>query len=165
VLSKHKHLNVTVVSKHMPGDYDIEYASPWAGANYWPVGKSGSILQKFEKATWPELERICRNIPEAGVHFQDSRIYGRKKDVGTATGLWFEELVKEDAWFKDVAPNVRLLSPVRAASTRSLTADSFVFSPKMSFQKTATRAPPSHQYASTQRSICRGYSANASRMV
>ena len=27
---------VTVLSKHMPGDYDIEYASPWAGANYMP---------------------------------------------------------------------------------------------------------------------------------
>jgi D-amino-acid oxidase len=27
---------VTVAAKHMPGDYDIEYASPWAGANYAP---------------------------------------------------------------------------------------------------------------------------------
>ena len=90
----------------MPGDYDIEYASPWAGANYWPVGKPGSNLQKFEKATWPELARICREVPEAGVHFQESRIFGRTKDAGTATGQWFEELCKEEAWFKDVAPNV-----------------------------------------------------------
>ena len=27
---------ITIVAKHMPGDYDIEYASPWAGANYLP---------------------------------------------------------------------------------------------------------------------------------
>jgi hypothetical protein len=27
---------VTVVAKHMPGDYDIEYTSPWAGANVLP---------------------------------------------------------------------------------------------------------------------------------
>lgn len=27
---------VTVVAKHMPGDYDVEYTSPWAGANYMP---------------------------------------------------------------------------------------------------------------------------------
>lgn len=27
---------VTVVAKHMPGDYDIEYTSPWAGANFLP---------------------------------------------------------------------------------------------------------------------------------
>ena len=27
---------VTVVAKHMPGDYDAEYTSPWAGANVLP---------------------------------------------------------------------------------------------------------------------------------
>jgi D-amino-acid oxidase len=106
VLSRHKSLSITVVAKHMPGDYDIEYASPWAGANYFPVGKLGSNLQRFEKATWAELERTCRQVPEAGIHFQNTRVYGRKKDAGTATGQWFEELTKEDAWFKDVVPNV-----------------------------------------------------------
>jgi hypothetical protein len=83
-----------------------------SGANYWPVGKPGSNLQRFEKATWSELARICREVPEAGVHFQESRIYGRKKDAGTATGEWFAELCKEDAWFKDVAPNVSQSSSI-----------------------------------------------------
>ena len=106
VLSKHKDLSITVVAKHMPGDYDIEYASPWAGANYFPVGKPGSNLQKFERATWGELDRICREVPEAGIHYQATRVYGREKDADTATGQWFEELTKEDAWFKDVVPNV-----------------------------------------------------------
>jgi hypothetical protein len=106
VLSKHKNLSITIVAKHMPGDYDIEYASPWAGANYFPVGKPGSNLQRFEKATWSELDRICREVPEAGIHYQPTRVYGRQKDAGTATGQWFEELTKEDAWFKDVVPNV-----------------------------------------------------------
>ncbi|KAF2204690.1 D-amino acid oxidase, partial [Delitschia confertaspora ATCC 74209] len=109
VLSKHKNLNITLVAKHMPGDYDIEYASPWAGANFLPVGKPGSLLQKCEIATWPELDRICREIPEAGIHFQETVIYGRKKDDGSATGQWFEELCKEDAWFKDVVPNFKVL--------------------------------------------------------
>lgn len=35
-LSKNNNYSVTIVAKHMPGDYDIEYASPWAGANYLP---------------------------------------------------------------------------------------------------------------------------------
>jgi D-amino-acid oxidase len=91
----------------MPGDYDIEYASPWAGANYFPVGSPGTALQRFEKATWSELERICKEVPEAGIHFQNTRVYGRVKDKGTATGTWFEELTKEDAWFRGVVPNVR----------------------------------------------------------
>jgi D-amino-acid oxidase len=34
LLSKNKNYKITVAAKHMPGDYDIEYASPWAGANY-----------------------------------------------------------------------------------------------------------------------------------
>lgn len=95
----------------MPGDYDIEYASPWAGANYFPVGKPGSTLQKFEKATWGELDRICRDIPAAGIHYQETKVYGRRKDAGTATANWFEELTKEDAWFKNVVPNVRHEAP------------------------------------------------------
>jgi D-amino-acid oxidase len=36
LLSKSKGNKVTVVGKHMPGDYDIEYASPFAGANVCP---------------------------------------------------------------------------------------------------------------------------------
>lgn len=35
-LARHDDFNVTIVAKHVPGDYDIEYASPWAGANFLP---------------------------------------------------------------------------------------------------------------------------------
>ena len=36
LLSEKAGYNIVVAAKHMPGDYDIEYASPWAGANYMP---------------------------------------------------------------------------------------------------------------------------------
>jgi hypothetical protein len=36
LLSQDSRNKVAVVAKHMPGDYDIEYASPWAGANFIP---------------------------------------------------------------------------------------------------------------------------------
>jgi len=36
LLSKFPGYRITVAAKHMPGDYGIEYASPWAGANYMP---------------------------------------------------------------------------------------------------------------------------------
>ena len=35
-VSKKKEHVVTVVAKFMPGDHDIEYTSPWAGANVLP---------------------------------------------------------------------------------------------------------------------------------
>ena len=36
LLSKEGRYNIVVAAKHMPGDYDIDYASPWAGGNYMP---------------------------------------------------------------------------------------------------------------------------------
>jgi D-amino-acid oxidase len=36
LLAKDSANDVTVVAKHMPGDYDIQYTSPWAGANCLP---------------------------------------------------------------------------------------------------------------------------------
>ncbi|KAH0122896.1 hypothetical protein KCU67_g17909, partial [Aureobasidium melanogenum] len=66
ILSKNKDYTITVAAKHMPGDYDIEYASPWAGANYLPVGKEGTPSQEYERNTWPELARLAEEHPEAG---------------------------------------------------------------------------------------------------
>jgi len=40
LLSKNPDYDVTIVAKHMPGDYDIEYTSPWAGADYSPLVNS-----------------------------------------------------------------------------------------------------------------------------
>jgi hypothetical protein len=46
LLSKDPENQITVLAKHMPGDYDIEYASPWAGANYMPYGQHAlSVLR------------------------------------------------------------------------------------------------------------------------
>lgn len=40
LLSAHSQFEVTIVSKFMPGDYDIGYCSPWAGAEYSPCACS-----------------------------------------------------------------------------------------------------------------------------
>lgn len=106
----------------MPGDYDIEYCSPWAGANYFPYvhletesqhlakiysrfGKGGTSAAEWEKATWPVLKEITENHPEAGIHFLDALVYNRKKDQ--SANLFASELARKDPWFKDVVPNVR----------------------------------------------------------
>lgn len=36
LLARDKANTVTVLARHMPGDYDPEYTSPWAGANVLP---------------------------------------------------------------------------------------------------------------------------------
>ncbi|KAK4998309.1 D-amino acid oxidase, partial [Elasticomyces elasticus] len=109
LLSRKPGYNVTLVAKHMPGDYDIEYASPWAGANYFPFGKEGTRSATFERESWPELSRLAGEQPEAGIHYQDAVLYRRAKDQGTATGEWMDSLVREDPWFRDVVKNFRVL--------------------------------------------------------
>jgi len=54
----------------MPGDHDIEYASPWAGANVMPMSAEGSEVSNYERRSWLHLERLCRENPETGIHFQ-----------------------------------------------------------------------------------------------
>ena len=88
LLSKNKNYQIVVAAKHMPGDYDIEYASPWAGANYmriflllYNLGKQhadgeaavsirGTPAETWDRNTWPVLEDLARNHPESGIHFQ-----------------------------------------------------------------------------------------------
>ncbi|KAJ5279296.1 hypothetical protein N7478_004668 [Penicillium angulare] len=109
LLSQDPANKVTVLAKHMPGDYDIEYASPWAGANYMPVGKKGSRHQAWETATWAPLKELCEKYPDAGIHFQDTLIYNRKKDQGTAAGNWFAELVQPNPWYMNVVRDFETL--------------------------------------------------------
>jgi D-amino-acid oxidase len=107
LLSRNPAYKVTIVAKHMPGDYDIEYTSPWAGANYLPI--SNTVGNRWEKNTWPELARLAKDVPEAGIHFQNTVILNRKKDVESTTGQWFNELLSKSPWFKDVVPDFRVL--------------------------------------------------------
>ncbi|KIM99927.1 hypothetical protein OIDMADRAFT_42838 [Oidiodendron maius Zn] len=115
LLSRNNDYQVTVIAKHMPGDYDIEYASPWAGANYLPV--SDTPNNRWEKKTWPELARLANDNPEAGIHFQNAVVLNRKKDATSTTGQWFNNLLSTDPWFKDVVPDFRVLQ------TNNLSAD------------------------------------------
>ena len=76
LLARSGKYNITIVAEHMPGDYDIRYASPWAGADWVPpkpslgVGNPDPNALPYEAITWPELERLARDVPEAGIHFQ-----------------------------------------------------------------------------------------------
>ncbi|KAF2149000.1 FAD dependent oxidoreductase [Myriangium duriaei CBS 260.36] len=109
LLSRNERYSITIVAKHMPGDYDIEYASPWAGANMLPVSKDGTPSNQYERDTWPEFAKLARDAPEAGIHFQNTVAYRRSKDTGTAVSDWMSELVRDDAWFRDLMPDFKAI--------------------------------------------------------
>jgi D-amino-acid oxidase len=91
------------------------------------VGKEGSLLQKLESNTFPELNRLAKDAPEAAIHFQgrpippnvvdagicvnrypqDTYSFSRKQDGKGAVGEWSAETVKIDPWWKDIVPNVQ----------------------------------------------------------
>ncbi|KAK3378624.1 D-amino acid oxidase-like protein [Lasiosphaeria ovina] len=107
-LAKQEGNVVTVVAKHMPGDYDIEYTSPWAGANFLPMAlEAGS---RYERRTWPELKRLAAEVPEAGIHFQKVHVMRCKKDEPTGFRLALSDgLFAPDPWYKAVVDDYREL--------------------------------------------------------
>ncbi|KAI1377611.1 FAD dependent oxidoreductase [Hypoxylon crocopeplum] len=110
LLSKQKGNVITVVAKHMPGDYDIEYASPWAGANVLPMATEKN--SSWERRTWPELKRLAIEVPEAGIHLQKSRVYRRQKDIEKLRkgGYSFDGLFEENPWYRSLFDDFRELS-------------------------------------------------------
>ncbi|KAI9665532.1 MAG: hypothetical protein M1831_001674 [Alyxoria varia] len=75
------------------------------------VAKAGTAAEEHERNTWPDLERLAREVPGAGVHFQDAITYARDKDAGSATGNWTREKNVKDPWFKYVVPDFRTVHP------------------------------------------------------
>ncbi|KAI2620055.1 FAD dependent oxidoreductase [Hypoxylon sp. NC1633] len=110
LLSKQKGNVITVVAKHMPGDYDIEYASPWAGADIMPMATEKN--SSWERRTWPEMRRLAVEVPEAGIHLQKSRVYRRQKDLDRAKkgGYDLNGLFDTNPWYKTLFDDYRELS-------------------------------------------------------
>lgn len=69
------------------------------------VSVEGTSAAEWDRNTWPELEDLARNHPEAGIHFQGTEIYNRKKDLGSATATWLSSLLSPNPWFKSVFPD------------------------------------------------------------
>ncbi|KAL8966538.1 MAG: hypothetical protein Q9197_005923 [Variospora fuerteventurae] len=132
LLARESKYQITVAAKHMPGvmanfkqtpcvaefsipdlcviqDYDIE------------ISEAGTEAAGWDKNTWPELENLAKNHPEAGVHFQgcfafvrptrvllihsETAIYHRAKDAHSPTGKYLAEKLKPEPWYKSVVPN------------------------------------------------------------
>ncbi|KAL8382101.1 hypothetical protein RB595_006068 [Gaeumannomyces hyphopodioides] len=117
LLSENKNNGVTVVAKHMPGDYDIEYTSPWAGANVLPMSQEAD--SRWERRTWPVLRRLAAEIPEAGIHFQKTHILHQPTTAGADKSGGLDPLFDRDPWYKDLMPDFR---PLTASELRPGTA-------------------------------------------
>ncbi|KAH7150458.1 FAD dependent oxidoreductase [Dactylonectria estremocensis] len=106
LLSRNKANTVTIVSKHMPGDYDIEYASPFAGANIVPMATKEN--KRWESRTWAVLKKLTEEVPEAGIHFQKCHIQRRKVDLEAAGSSGFpDDAFSPTPWYKNLFDDFR----------------------------------------------------------
>lgn len=91
--------SITIVAKHFPGDYDIEYTSPWAGGNWCSSATDNGLLENCDRVTFERFSELAEKVPECGIARSPLRmIYDSKIEdaeiLSKGTGkIWYEELV------------------------------------------------------------------------
>ncbi|RAL00163.1 FAD-dependent oxidoreductase [Aspergillus ibericus CBS 121593] len=88
---------VTVVAREIPGDYDIDYASPWAGSHFRPVPATkpeDRFEQELMRETYREMEDLADRHPETGIQFIPAIEYFDTADPAYCD----EKLVQENGY-------------------------------------------------------------------
>ena len=49
---------ITIIAKHFPGDRSIEYASPWAGANWSSMANDNGQLERYDEVSFHRFGQI-----------------------------------------------------------------------------------------------------------
>lgn len=101
----HPEYDITIVAKHLPGDIDSEYTSPFAGANWHSFAtKHDKRLQNFDKIGYMRLMDLADNEPACGIHQIDDYCYTSDYKYKKLGGKI------EEPWFKDVVDEYQVLS-------------------------------------------------------
>ncbi|KAL6408917.1 d-amino acid [Ilyonectria robusta] len=89
---------IVIVAKHFPGDYNVEYCSPWAGGNWCSSANDNGLLESFDRVTFGRFQTISEQHPEAGIQASPLRmIFDQKIEdaeiLSKGTGkVWYDEL-------------------------------------------------------------------------
>lgn len=89
--------NVKVVAKHVPGDMDIQYTSPYAGAHWRTMAPNNNpMLQKLDAISYRQFLKIAENsnLLDTGVMVVPSYDYYQTLSPDR-TDPWFKSLVKD----------------------------------------------------------------------
>ncbi|EGY20220.1 D-amino acid oxidase [Verticillium dahliae VdLs.17] len=97
--ARHPSARITILAADFPGDYNIDYCSPWAGGNWCSAATDNGLLESFDRVTYERFAAIARQSPEAGIQWSPLRmIFDQKIEdaaiLSEGTGkLWYDELV------------------------------------------------------------------------
>ena len=100
--SRYPNTKIIVVAKHLPGDRDKLYASPWAGANWEPVSRDNGPAEDRDAITYRKLVELVQHGKghEAGIYKMDCRTFYdvSPEDAGVFSEgtktIWFDKLVE-----------------------------------------------------------------------
>lgn len=99
---------VTVIARDLPGDFDIEYASPWAGSHFRPIS-ANNASERFEQElmheTYDELKVTAERHPDSSVRFVRAVEYFDSPSPAYSD----ETLVKQNGYAD--WPDFRILDP------------------------------------------------------
>ncbi|KAK9468639.1 hypothetical protein V1512DRAFT_257554 [Lipomyces arxii] len=126
LLLARKGYDVTIVAKFAPGDYDIEYTSPWAGANWMSFVKNNQQLAKYDEITYCVFQKLVKEFPEAGLWPRRCITYVREKDLAKQSDL-LGGLLDAKPWFADTVENFTELdkSQIPSGYVQGIAYDSF----------------------------------------
>jgi D-amino-acid oxidase len=96
---------ITVIAKHFPGDRSIEYASPWAGANWSSMAHDNGPLERYDEVTFHRFGELidgkrvfgCQTLKAGETQGVDS-VHGGGNEAGLGRmGMWgvFDAPIKE----------------------------------------------------------------------
>ncbi|OLN85393.1 D-amino-acid oxidase 1 [Colletotrichum chlorophyti] len=90
---------ISILAEYFPGDYHIDYCSPWAGGNWCSSANDNGLLESFDRVTFERFREIAKSTPEAGIKSSPLRmIFDQKIEdaeiLSQGTGnLWYDDLV------------------------------------------------------------------------
>lgn len=89
--------DVSIIGSHIPGDIDIKYTSPFAGANWSSFASlDNQFDQDIDKPGYKKFIELAKNDPSAGVIRIPHHKYYRQADLdkGPIKYPWFKDFVE-----------------------------------------------------------------------
>ncbi|KAF2713593.1 D-amino-acid oxidase-like protein [Pleomassaria siparia CBS 279.74] len=97
---------ITITATHFPGDRSINYASPWAGANWCTFARDNGRLEHYDRVTFHSFSEIVDKYgPAAGI--ERKGMWGVFDSPLEEAGLLSEGTGK--IWFDELVGGIRVL--------------------------------------------------------
>lgn len=90
---------ITIIAEYFPGDYHVDYCSPWAGGNWCSSANDNGLLESFDRVTFHRFQEIAKKVPEAGIKPSPLRmIFDQKIEAAEILSkgkdkVWYDDLV------------------------------------------------------------------------